>query len=80
MQVLLSSPAWLRLIQNIQEQADSLQNQIIFGEVTSTGEAFRAERLKGQLIGLLSLNATAKTIEESLEIDIKRLNSEDDYE
>ncbi len=77
--VLLSSRAWAQLVGTLQEQADALQRQIVYGTVTCEGDVYAAERAKGQLIGLLSASAAAQTILEDLEYSLK-LSTEDKAE
>ncbi len=77
LQDLLSLPAWVQLCEEIQEQADTLQRRIIFEPVTDAGALYGIERMKGQLLGLLSLSATAQTRLESLEHSLAMANKED---
>lgn len=67
---LLVHPAWLQLIQVLQEQTDVIQNEILFAPVTSAEDVYRQERKKGQLEGRLSITNTAQTILAMLEQDI----------
>ena len=69
---LLESPAWGIIMESIQAQTDGLQQQVLFSPVESTGDAFRIERVKGQLEGRLSLAATVQGIMQDLEIDLQR--------
>jgi hypothetical protein len=69
---LISNPAWLSLIQAIQAQADTLQNEILFGPVESTGDLYMAERKKGMLEGRLSITATAAAMLESIGYDYQQ--------
>lgn len=76
---LLSSRAWAQLVGTLQEQADALQRQIVYGTITCEGDIYAAERTKGQLIGLLSASAAAQTLLEDLEYSLK-LSTEDKAE
>lgn len=69
---LLESPAWRIINMAIQAQVDSLQQEILFGDVEDASSLYRLERKKGMLEGRLSLAATATAIIEDLEIDLQR--------
>ena len=76
-EVLLKSDAWVSLVEALQAQTDALQNEILFGPVESTGDAFRIERKKGQLEGRLSITATATAMMEEVETDLRRILQEE---
>lgn len=69
-EALLSSRAWAQLVGALQSQADGLQQQIIFSTVESTSDIYRLERLKGQLMGILALSATAQSMKEDMELQL----------
>ena len=65
-----SSSAWAMITQVVQDQVDTLQNLILFGTVESSGDIYRLERMKGQLVGRLSLTRTMETLLENIEVDL----------
>lgn len=69
-QVLLSSRAWGTLVSMVQEQADALQNQLLRSPVESIGDALKMERVKGELLGRLSLTDTVDSWVETLQYQI----------
>jgi hypothetical protein len=69
-QVLLSSRAWGTLVSMVQEQADGLQNQLLRSPVESIGDALKMERVKGELLGRLSLTDTVDSWVETLQYQI----------
>lgn len=69
-QVLLSSRAWGTLVSMVQEQADGLQNQLLRSPVESIGDALKMERVKGELLGRLSLTDTVASWVETLQYQI----------
>jgi len=69
MERLLESPAWLMIVATVQEQVDALQQDILFGPVRGQDDFIILERKKGLLAGMLSLQNTAQTILEGLELD-----------
>lgn len=69
-QVLLSSRAWGTLISMVQEQADGLQNQLLRSPVESIGDVLKMERVKGELLGRLSLTDTVASWVETLQYQI----------
>lgn len=71
-QVLLSSRAWGTLVSMVQEQADGLQNQLLRSPVESIGDALKMERVKGELLGRLSLTDTVDSWVETLQYQINR--------
>ena len=58
---LLALPEWGKLMRVLQEQADSLQRQIVFQPLGCMDEALTQEFRKGQLVGLLSVSSTVET-------------------
>ena len=69
-QVLLSSRAWGTLVSMVQEQADGLQNQLLRSPVESVGDVLKMERVKGELLGRLSLTETVASWVETLQYQI----------
>lgn len=69
-QVLLSSRAWGTLVSMVQEQADGLQNQLLRSPVESVGDVLKMERVKGELLGRLSLTDTVDSWVETLQYQI----------
>jgi len=69
-QVLLSSRAWGTLVSMVQEQADGLQNQLLRSPVESVGDVLKMERVKGELLGRLSLTDTVASWVETLQYQI----------
>lgn len=69
-QVLLSSRAWGTLVSMVQEQADGLQNQLLRSPVESVGDVLKMERVKGELLGRLSLTDTVASWMETLQYQI----------
>jgi hypothetical protein len=69
LQRLLDSPAWGHIIGVIQQQTDSLQNEILFAPITSEADLYMLERKKGMLEGRLSLSITVETMLENLAVD-----------
>lgn len=59
---LYANPAWVSLCQALQDQADALQKEIIFSPVNGSEAAYGMERLKGQLVGKLSVSDTAEAM------------------
>lgn len=76
LQVLLSSRAWGKLVTMVQEQADGLQNQLLHSPVESIGDAPKMERIKGELLGRLSLTDTVETWLEGLQYQVKLDNKD----
>lgn len=76
LQVLLSSRAWGKLVTMVQEQADGLQNQLLHSPVESIGDALKMERIKGELLGRLSLTDTVETWLEGLQYQVKLANKD----
>jgi hypothetical protein len=70
-EVLFSNPAWIQLQQALQEQTDSLQNDILFAPVRSAEDAYGVERKKGQLEGRLSISGTALAMYEGVCTDLE---------
>lgn len=56
------NPAWVSLCQALQQQADALQEQIIFSPVLSIEDTYRTEGMKGELRGKLSVSSTAEAM------------------
>lgn len=69
---LQSSPAFRKLIGEVQTQVDRLQNEILFGPITCEADLFLMERRRGQLEGRLSIQATLNTLLENLEYDYQQ--------
>lgn len=66
---LQSSPAFIKLIGEIQAQVDGLQQEILFGPVRTQEDLFFRERQKGMLEGRLSITNTLTTLVETLQVD-----------
>jgi hypothetical protein len=69
-QHLTANAVWNRLMLAVQGQADSLQSEIIFGEVVCEGDVYRMERRKGMLEGRLSLAVTLQGMLDSWRQDL----------
>lgn len=69
-QHLTANAVWIRLMLAVQSQVDSLQSDIIFGEVTGEGDVYRMERRKGMLEGRLSLETTLQGMLDSWRQDL----------
>lgn len=67
---LLKNPAWEQLVGVLQEQADALQQQILFKPLTDQMGLYERERLLGKLEGLLSVTATVESLQQELSLDI----------
>ena len=68
---LQKNPAWVSLVEAIQAQTDALQQDVLFGPVTSAGDSYLMERKKGQLEGRLSITATATAMFEGVCQDLE---------
>lgn len=68
---LQTNPAWLSLVEAIQAQTDTLQQDILFGPIASSEQLYEVERKKGQLEGRLSITATATAMFEDLCTDLR---------
>ena len=68
---LFENPAWLSLVEAIQAQTDTLQQDILFGPIASSEQLYEVERKKGQLEGRLSITATATAMFEDLCADLR---------
>jgi len=73
---LTSSPAWMNLVQVLQEQADELQRSVIYTPLTRLDDVPLQEFRKGQLEGRLSITVTAETILSELDFDIDRVKEQ----
>lgn len=69
---LFENSAWLSLVEALQAQTDSLQRDILFGEVRTAEDLYLIERKKGQLEGRLSVTATATAMFETLQTDLQQ--------
>ena len=67
---LFKNRAWVLLQQALQAQTDTLQNEILFGPVGSSGDAYIVERKKGNLEGRLSITGTASAMYEGVCADL----------
>ena len=67
---LLENPAWGQLVGVLQEQADALQQSILFKPLTDQMGLYERERLLGKLEGLLSVTATVESMQQELSLDI----------
>lgn len=65
--------AWLLLSSIMQEQANSLQDTILFTPLLSLDSSFAQEYNKGKLDGFLTWEQTRETAMEVLEQEISRL-------
>ena len=68
---LFANSAWVSLVEAIQAQTDALQQDVLFGPVTSAGDSYLMERKKGQLEGRLSITATATAMFEGVCADLQ---------
>lgn len=68
---LFENPAWLSLVEAIQAQTDTLQQDILFGPIASSEQLYEVERKKGQLEGRLSITATATAMFEGVCADLR---------
>lgn len=68
---LLNHPQWLKLISVLQEQADGLQQLIVFTPLAGMDMALKQEYQKGQLEGRLSISSTVQAMLDSLARDIE---------
>ena len=66
-----TNAAWLSLVEAIQAQTDTLQQDILFGPIASSEQLYEVERKKGQLEGRLSITATATAMFEDLCTDLR---------
>ena len=64
------NPAWVSLCQALQAQANALQEQIIFSPVLSIEDTYRAEGLKGELRGKLSVSDTAEAMYQEVCVEV----------
>jgi hypothetical protein len=69
---LQSSPAFRKLVGEVQTQVDGLQNEILFAPITCEADMFLMERKKGMLEGRLSIQATLSTLLENLDYDYQQ--------
>lgn len=68
---LFENPAWVSLVEAIQAQTDTLQQDILFGPIASSEQLYEVERKKGQLEGRLSITATATAMFEGVCADLR---------
>ena len=75
-----ANPAWVSLCQAVQAQADDLQRAIIFTPTVSSMDTYRAEGMKGELRGKLSVSATAEAMyqEACVEVNEAQANQAED--
>lgn len=71
-EVLLKNPAWEQLVDILQEQANTLQQSILFKPLTDQMGLYERERLLGKLEGLLSVTATVESLQQELSLDIRQ--------
>jgi len=76
-QGLTANAVWIRLCAAIQAQVDSLQSEVLFGEVTSEGDVFRLERRKGMLEGRLSIAGTLQGMMDTWAQDLRNITGEE---
>ena len=69
---LLNNPAWEQLVDILQEQANALQQSILFKPLTDQMGLYERERLLGKLEGLLSVTATVESLQQELSLDISQ--------
>ena len=68
----LKNPAWEQLVDILQEQANTLQQSILFKPLTDQMGLYERERLIGKLEGLLSVTATVESLQQELSLDIRQ--------
>ena len=56
----------------LQEQANTLQQSILFKPLTDQMGLYERERLLGKLEGLLSVTATVESLQQELSLDIRQ--------
>ena len=71
-EVLLKNPAWEQLVDILQEQANTLQQLILFKPLTDQMGLYERARLLGKLEGLLSVTATVESLQQELSLDIRQ--------
>ena len=71
-EALLKNPAWEQLVDILQEQANTLQQAILFKPLTDQMGLYERERLLGKLEGLLSVTATVESLQQELSLDIRQ--------
>ena len=71
-EALLKNPAWEQLVDILQEQANTLQQSILFKPLTDQMGLYERERLLGKLEGLLSVTATVESLQQELSLDIRQ--------
>lgn len=76
-ELLLESPAWLRLRKVLQEQTDNLQRTILLTPLARLDEALAQEFSKGKLAGMLALEQTIEGVLMDLEMEIEKSERED---
>lgn len=67
---LFQNRAWIQLVEALQSQTDTLQQELLYGDVTCEGDVYKMERRKGMLEGRLSLTATATAMYEGACVDL----------
>lgn len=77
---LLENPAWGQLVGVLQEQADALQQSILFKPLTDQMGLYERERLLGKLEGLLSVTATVESMQQELSLDISQAKQRKEQE
>lgn len=77
---LLENPAWGQLVGVLQEQADALQQSILFKPLTDQMGLYERERLLGKLEGLLSVTATVESMQQELSLDITQAKQRKEQE
>ena len=70
-ELLLNNPAWVSLVKALQDQADSMQNEVMFGEIHGPETLYMMERMKGRIEGRISITATALAMYESVKQDLE---------
>lgn len=75
---LATDKGWLLLGELVQEQADQLQQEVLFTPCTGIDSALGQEYKKGMLEGRLSWENLRQTAIENCNIDIDHLRSEED--
>lgn len=69
---LLENPAWGQLVGVLQQQADALQQTVLFAPLADQMDLYKRERLLGKLEGLLSVTATVESLQQELGLDISQ--------
>lgn len=75
---LIESPEWGKLVGILQQQADALQQEILFNPLAGHDAVFAQEFRKGQLEGRLSISNTVETVLGEIQAEIETLTRKDE--